>query len=205
MRALISNAASTAFINTVFLAALKYSARLLEETNSALRWAQQFLLRETGAALTCIWWLSLAFSPGGNFSLDDFRNQFHCLNMILFTAKRPTSPKPRNLIRMLCNHCSSQNSFYLFIKWMVVLLCRICSEVIPKEQHLTVPGAAQLHISKGELLPKNLWLQQVTCALFATWPKPLRPGLYTKARRALLDTDLIKVEQLLHGSIHTLL
>lgn len=140
----------SAFINTFLLVALKHSARFLEETNSVLRQTQQFLLRKTGAAFPCIWWLSLALSPGMNIFLDDFRNPFHCLNLIFFTAKtnppktkkkrtkqkkkpNPKSPQPRNLIRMLCNCCNLQHSFYLFTKWMFALLYGIWSEVVCKE------------------------------------------------------------------------
>ena len=145
----------SAFINTIFLVALKHSARLLEETNSMLRWTQQFLLRKMGAAFTDIWWLSLAFSPGVNLFLDDFRNQFYCLNMIFFTAKTTKPPKSRNLIRMLCNCCNNQHSFYLFIKWTFALLYRICSGVVCKEQSATVPGTVKLHIAKEGSSPKE--------------------------------------------------
>lgn len=56
--------------------------------------------------------VSLAFSPGMNLFVDDFRNQFHCLNLIFFTAKT-SPPKARNLIRMLCNCHNNQHSFYM--------------------------------------------------------------------------------------------
>lgn len=161
-----------AFINTIFLIALKTSARLLEQKNSILRWTQTFLLREMGAALTCIWRLSLAFSPGMNLFVDDFRNQFHCLNLIFFTAKT-SPPKPRNLIRMLCNCHNNQHSFYILIKRMCTLLYRICSEV-GCEESPAVLGTVKFTLQKRELLPKNLRLQQMTCSLFVRWPRTFK-------------------------------
>lgn len=160
------------FTNTIFLIALKTSARLLEQKNSVLQWTQAFLLRKMGAAFTCIWRLSLAFSPGMNLFVDDSRNQFHCLNLIFFTAKT-SPPKPRNLIKMLCNCHNNQHSFYVLIKWMFTLLYRICSEAVCEESP-AILGTVKFTLQKRELLPKNLRVQLVTCSIFGRWPKAFK-------------------------------
>lgn len=99
-----------------------------------------------------------------NLFVDDFRNQFHCLNLIFFTAKT-SLPKPGNLIKMLCNHHNNQHSSYVLIKLMFTLLYRICREVVCEESP-AVLGTVKFTLQKRELLSKNLGLQLVTCLIF---------------------------------------
>lgn len=162
-----------AFINIIFLIALKTSARLLGQKSSIFQWTQTILLRKMGAAFTCIWRVSLAFSPGMNLFVDDFRNQFHCLNLIFFTAK--TSPtKPRNLIRMLCNCHNNQHSFYMHSYKMNVYIAIQDLQWGSVWRVSCCAWYCKIHFAKEGVLPKNLRLQQVTCSLFVRWPKAFK-------------------------------
>lgn len=198
MSPLISSDVSNAFINTIFLVALKHSVRLLEEADSIPRWTQQFLHPRASEGSVWLstreWLFSLMIleisSPVWAWFYLQHREQ-NLLNQETWLGCYVTALIIGTAPIYLWNEClccSPGFAVKLYIQSSISLCPALHNDVL------------QIR----ELLPKNLPLLQVTCALLAMWPKPLRPGLYTKARRVLFDTDLIKPEQLLRGSIHTL-